>query len=296
MTLKHLFRISGAVLAAAAVLVACSPLPALNLVLADGDGVSTIDAVAYGPDARHRLDVYTPVQSATTKRPAVIFFYGGSWRNGDRADYRFVGQALARRGVVTIIPDYRLYPQVKFPEFMHDAAKTVRWVVENADRLRVDAELISVAGHSAGAHMAATLALDPRYLAAEGLRRNRIAGVIGIAGPYAFDPLAFRSTRPVFEDTGDIDDARPAALAAGYNPDRGARDLPAFTLLHGADDTTVYPKNSEILAQALRAAKVRVRHSVYPDIGHYRILLAFYQAFGSAAPVLKDVVNAANAP
>ncbi len=294
MALTKSIRLSGIGLAAA-ILGACSPLGTLNLVLADDDGVSTVEGIVYGPESRHRLDVYTPAQPTTKNRPTVIFFYGGSWRNGERADYRFVGQALARRGVVAIIPDYRLYPQAKFPEFMHDAAKTVRWVVENAGKLQVDAARISVAGHSAGAHIAATLALDTRYLAAEGLRRHRIAGVIGLAGPYAFDPLAYTSTRPVFENTGDIGNARPAVLAAGYDPDRGARDLPAFTLLHGADDTTVFPKNSKILAKALRAAKVRVRYSVYPDIGHYKILLAFYPAFRSAAPVLEDVVDAVNA-
>lgn len=295
MALTKIIRLSGIGLVAAVILGACSPLGTLNLVLADDEGVSAVEGVVYGPESRHRLDVYTPSQSSLTKRPAVIFFYGGSWRNGDRADYRFVGQALARRGVVTIIPDYRLYPQAKFPEFMHDAAKAVRWVVENADTLQVDADRISLAGHSAGAHLAATLALDPRYLDAEGLRRFRIASVIGIAGPYAFDPLAYTWTRPVFQDTGDIDNARPAVLAAGYDRDSGAHELPTFTLLHGADDTTVFPKNSKILAKALRAAKVRVRYSVYPDIGHYKILLAFYPAFRSTVPVLEDVVDAVNA-
>ena len=295
MTLNTNLGILGSILAAALVFGGCSPLPALNFVLADDEDVAKVDDIAYGPRARHRLDVYKPERSGPVKRPAVIFFYGGSWRNGNRADYRFVGQALARRGIVTIIPDYRVYPQAKFPDFMHDAAKAVRWVSENAGTLGVDTGRISVAGHSAGAHLAATLALDPRYLAAEGLQRNRIAGVIGIAGPYAFNPLAFKSTRPVFEGTGDIDNARPAALAAAYDPGAAAPTLPAFTLLHGAEDTTVLPKNSDALAEALRAVGARVRHSVYPDIGHYRILLAFYPAFRSTAPVLEDVIAAANA-
>lgn len=297
MTLNTNYWIMGTLLAATVIFGGCSPLPALNLVLADNDGVSTVNARAYGPDARHRLDVYAPAQSAQsarTKRPAVVFFYGGSWRNGDRAHYRFVGQALARRGIVTIIPDYRLFPRAKFPEFMHDGAKAVRWVFENAAELGIDATRISIAGHSAGAHLAATLALDARYLNAVGLRQGQIANVIGIAGPYAFNPLAFKSTRPVFEGTGDIGKARPAVLAANYDPNSGARGLPAFTLLHGAEDTTVFPKNSQILASTLRDVRVRVRHSVYPDIGHYKILLAFYPAFRSSAPVLDDLVDAVN--
>ncbi len=292
--MNHSYWIFGALLASALLFAGCSPLGTLNFVLADEDGVSTTEEIVYGPEPRHRLDIHTPAQSATEKRPAVVFFYGGSWRNGDRTQYRFVGQALARRGIVAVIPDYRLYPQVKFPDFMHDAAKAVRWVVENADELGVDAGRISIAGHSAGAHLAALLALDPNYLNAEGIRPTAIASVIGISGPYAFNPLTIKSTRPVFAGTADIDNARPAALAATYH-DADKPNLPAFTLLHGAADTTVLPKNSERLASALRAAHLRVRHTVYPDIGHYKILLAFYPALQSTAPVLEDLVAAVNA-
>jgi acetyl esterase/lipase len=273
---------------------ACSPLGAINRILAKDDGVSGTLDIRYGPAPRQRLDVYRPDGSAKSHHPAVIFFYGGSWRRGARADYRFVGQALARRGIVTIIPDYRLYPEVKFPTFVRDAAKVVRWVFNNSETIGIDGDRISVAGHSAGAHIAATLALDGRYLSEEGLRRPDIAGMIGIAGPYAFDPLFYRSTKPIFADVPDIDSARPAEIASDLAVAQTRDDLPTFTLLHGANDTTVLPKNSAVFADALRAAGADVRHTVYEGVGHYRILLAFFSVFENWAPVQNDVAKAVN--
>ena len=62
----------------------------------------------------------------------VVFFYGGSWNHGERHDYRFVGEALAARGIVTVIPDYRLYPQVRYPDFLKDNAAAVAWALRQA--------------------------------------------------------------------------------------------------------------------------------------------------------------------
>lgn len=294
MSILAKFSVSSTGLALSAALMGCSPLGALNVMLGSDQGVVAVEDFAYGPEPRHRLDIYQPAEPGVTRRPAVLFFYGGSWRNGNRKHYRFVGQALADRGVVAVIPDYRLYPQVLFPEFVRDAAKAVRWVFEHADDLGVDPDRVSIAGHSAGAHLATTLALDPRYLAAEGMHPKYVTAVIGIAGPYAFDPVAYRSTRPIFEQIDDIDDARPAALATANRGGLATDKLPAFTLLHGATDTTVLPKNSEALATALRKRRANVRLSLYKNVGHYKILLAFFPAFNEWAPVLDDVVHAVN--
>ena len=75
--------------------------------------------LAYGPDARQRLDVYQPA-AITQHAPMVVFFYGGSWSSGERADYRFVGEALASSGIVAVVADYRLSPAVRYPAFVQD--------------------------------------------------------------------------------------------------------------------------------------------------------------------------------
>lgn len=155
---------------------ACSAADLLNATVPK-DGYTVSHGVAFGDDPRHRLDVYVP-DDLTGPAPVVVFFYGGSWRNGDREDYLFVGQALASRGFVAVVPDYRLYPEVTFPGFLDDSASAVRWVRDSIAGYRGDPDRIFLMGHSAGAYNAAMLAVDPRYLEAAGVDRAVIGGVI----------------------------------------------------------------------------------------------------------------------
>jgi len=82
--------------------------------------------LAYGDEPQHRLDVYLPDKAAAAPRPLVVFWHGGRWSFGDKADYRFVGAALAELGYVAVLPNYRHYPDVKMPGFMDDAARAER--------------------------------------------------------------------------------------------------------------------------------------------------------------------------
>lgn len=273
---------------------ACSPLAFLDGVLASNKGFHSETDISYGNDVRQRLDVYKPVSESTGARPLVVFLYGGSWRGGEKSNYRFVGQALAGCGIVTVIPDYRVYPDVRFPDFIYDAASAVRWASDNAARLGADPDHMVLAGHSAGAHMAASLALDPHYLAAVGLMPSSVKSVVGIAGPYGFDPLAYRSTRPIFDSAHDIDDARPLALAERARGESWASTLPRFALLHGKKDDTVVPENSIALAEAIVKAGAAADLRLYDGIGHYRIVLSFFDVFKSWAPVRDDLVAASH--
>ena len=248
------------------VLTACSPLAVINVLVPEDGYRSTVD-VAYGDGPRRRLDIYTPADTRPDNaRPVVVFFYGGSWQSGSRADYRFVAEALTRRGLVVVIPDYRVNPEVVFPAFVEDGAAAVRWTLENAVRFGGDPHRLFLMGHSAGANIAALLALDGRYLAAAGVAPGSVTGLIGLAGPYAFDPFATESVRPVFAGLQDKDRARPIAFIDAGDP--------PMLLLHGLSDDTVYPRNSEQLAEAARAAGVRVTLEMLPDLGHVGILLA----------------------
>lgn len=281
-TTLPLFLARALCAAAFALLAACSPLAVVNG-LVPTDGLETTRDIPYGPLERQMLDVHRPV-NAESDLPIVIFFYGGSWQGGSRRDYLFAAQSLAGRGFLVVLPDYRVYPEIRFPDFMVDGAAALRWARDNARSFGGDPDRIFLMGHSAGAHIAVLLSLDPRYLAAAGLDRHAIRGTVGLAGPYDFLPLTSQRLRAVFgQDIGaDLAPTQPINFAGA-----GA-SAPPMLLATGEDDNVVYPRNTVRLAQKLRAAGNHVEEAHYAGIGHYAILLALARPTRALAPVLDD--------
>lgn len=263
---------------------ACSPLGALDRLVPD-DTYRQTAAIAYGGLPRQKLDVYRPLDSGDGA-PVVIFFYGGSWKSGERGKYRFVGEALASRGIVAVIPDYRLYPEARFPDFLEDSAAAVAWVKREIAAYGGDPARVFAAGHSAGAYNAAMLAVQPAYLAAEGLAPADLCGAISIAGPNGVDLRDYNITRPIFAHVSDPASTRPEALV---------RDgAPPFLLLHGRSDRTVSPINTERFAAALRQAGVQVETVYVPNIGHYRIIAGVadpLEDWGGPTPVADYIAD-----
>jgi acetyl esterase/lipase len=258
---------------------ACSPVSLFNGLMPKDGGVKLAGkGVAYGANPRQRLDVYVPARAAAGPRPVIIFFYGGSWNSGTRGGYAFVGRALAAKGFVTVIPDYRLVPEVVYPGFVEDGASAVRWVRAHAKDYGGDGEQIVLAGHSAGAYIAAMLAVDGRWLGAD---RKAVRGFTGLAGPYDFAPFDKDASRAAFGQWPDPAETQPVTHADASAP-------PAL-LLTGAEDTTVKPRNSKALAEKLRAAGVAVELKSYPGIGHVGIITAVAKPFRGKAPVVTDV-------
>jgi acetyl esterase/lipase len=245
-------------------------------------GLAGEAGVAYGPHPRHRLDVYRPA-GAPDGLPVIVFFYGGAWQTGARADYLFVAAALARAGMVVVVPDYRVLPDARFPGFLADCAQAVALVRREARRWGGDPGRLFVMGHSAGAYNAAMLALDPRYLLAAGDSRDRLAGMIGLAGPYDFLPFLTDDIRAVFAPPADKRETQPIAHANGGNP--------PLLLLHGGRDDTCYPRNSLALAARVRAAGGPAEAKLYRGVGHIGIIAGFAPLFRWRVPVLADVAG-----
>jgi acetyl esterase/lipase len=274
-----LLWIAGTVLTGS-VLAGCSPFALLNAVATDR-GYALRTGVAYASLPRHKLDLYLP-ERGDGNAPVVVFFYGGAWEGGSRQDYRFVGAALASRGVLTVIPDYRVYPEVVFPAFVEDGALAVKWVQDEISRFGGDGRRLYLMGHSAGAHIAAMLALNRQYVESAGGDMARVSGLIGLAGPYDFLPLKSATLKKIFGDPAPRL-TQPIDFVTGGAP-------PAL-LITGAADTTVKPGNSERLAGRLRAAGGHVEQVVYPGIGHGRLIGAFSPALANGVPVVEDVLR-----
>jgi acetyl esterase/lipase len=257
---------------------ACSPRRLAEGLLL-GSHFTRIPDLPYGDDARQRLDVYRP-RNAREAAPVVVFLYGGRWQAGSKDEYRLLGDALTRRGMVAVIPEYRLYPQVRFPGWVQDAAAAVRWAHDNAARYGGDPENLIVVGHSAGAHTAALLALDERWLREAGVPAGVVRGVVALAGPV---------------DTvwTDADVQALMGPAAGWPATYPATHVdgtePPLLLLHGGDDRTVSPGSSLRLAERVRARGGCARAIVYRGVGHVEIMVAAAVPRVTSTPVLDDV-------
>lgn len=250
---------------------------ALSVLNSGPSSLPPTETRSYDDKLNLKLDIHRPA-SIEGKPPVAVFFFGGSWRNGNRTEYSFVGEALASRGIITIVPDYRVFPQVRFPDFEFDAAHAVRWAFDHVDELGGDPQRIFIVGHSAGAHIAALLGTDQRYLASVGLNPKDLAGIVGISGPYDFLPLTDPDLIEVFGEEKDWPITQPVNFVDG--------DEPPFLLLQGLADRVVWPTNSTSLQSKLQRVDVPVRLITYPEIGHFRIIAAF--RFHGLAPTLHD--------
>lgn len=253
-------RLLGAA-GALATLVGCSPVRVINW-LVPNDGY-TVASAAYGPDDRQHLDLYVPDGAAHA--PTVLFVYGGSWRTGDRADYRFVGQALASRGIVCAIADYRLVPRVRYPAFVEDTAAATAWIHREIARYGGDPSKLFLMGHSAGAYNVAMVALDARWLAAQGRSTRIVRGWIGMAGPYDFLPLRTRELQETFEGPDTPRDTQPVEHVTHAAP-------PALLMVAGHDDYVDPAINTDRMARALDAAGVPVERKTYGDLTHETLI------------------------
>ncbi|MEG0065689.1 MAG: alpha/beta hydrolase [Pseudomonas sp.] len=264
------------------VLSACSPVKLLNALTPD----STFDktaGIAYGDDPRQKLDVYVP-RHALPDAPVVVFFYGGSWNSGAREDYNFVGEALASRGIVAVVADYRLYPQVRYPLFLQDAARAVAWTKANIREFSGNPQRLYLMGHSSGGYNAAMLALDGDLLAAAGMSPKDLRGWIGLAGPYDFLPIENPAVRPVFFWPDSPPQSQPI--------NHVSRDAPPALLIAASKDELVNPtRNTGGLAHKLRAAGVPVQDFYYSRPNHITLVATLSRPLRGLAPVLDQVVG-----
>jgi acetyl esterase/lipase len=237
--------------------------------------------LVYGDGPRQRLDVYRPRRAA--KAPILVFCYGGSWQRGSRDLYRFVGASLAAQGIVTVVPDYSIFPPARFPMFVEDAARAVRFAHDNAPQWGGDPARLVLMGHSAGAYIAAMLSFDPQWLWQVSLNlQTDLAGFIGLAGPYDFLPIKSRTLRTIFGGANRAE-TQPISFVTG-------KEAPAL-LITPWRDPLVSPENSRRMAEKIRAHGGIAEERTYPGVGHLTLIGAFAPALRVLAPVLHHVTQ-----
>ena len=280
MTIKHSFTARALLSCLILPLIsACSPTSTLNL-LNNATSYRAESDLPYGKHSRQLLDIYRPQKEH--EGCLVVFAYGGSWDSGDKAMYGFVGAALARQGHSVVIPNYRLYPEVKFPVFVEDFALSISH--PKVQQLAEGRPLI-VMGHSAGAMLAGLVSYDPHYLNGAGLHPKQIAGYISISGPHDF---FLPSQKPRWLDMfGEKPEQQIQALTVNHIH----ANNPPTLLLHGEDDTIVVPESATVLQQKLQEAGVPTQKHIYADVSHKDIIVATSRGLHFLAPTLQDIDN-----
>jgi acetyl esterase/lipase len=220
---------------------------------------------------KHTLDIFRP--EGQQGLPVLLFFHGGVWQQGDKSHYTNVGQALARRGILTLVVNYRLTPTVRHPEHTRDAARAAAWALENVERFGGRKDRVFLSGHSAGGHLVTLLLFDPSYLKATGHAPQELAGVIALSG-------VFDLTRPIddtpeggfqgfiFPPFGEDKAARAAASPISHL--RPVRP-PLWVVLAG-DDYKDMIKQSKDFVAALKARKLPVSFITVPGRGHFQLI------------------------
>jgi acetyl esterase/lipase len=263
---------------------ACSPLAVLNAVGPRDPGVRRVARdLRYGNHARQRFDLYAPAGArAGSPAPVLVFFYGGGWDSGSKDVYGWAAQALAARGFVVAVPDYRLVPEVVFPTFLEDAAAATARVAEVAAGHGGDPSRMGVVGHSAGAHLAMMITLDQRYMQAAG-HPGLIRAAAGLAGPYEFLPFDVAASVNAFGAAPEPLETQPLHFARA--------EAPPLWLGHGTADVVVHAEDTVLLDARMRALGGSSVARLYPGLSHEDLIATFSPLFRRKAPVLDDVAG-----
>lgn len=255
-----------------------------------------------GPGAdreKNLLDLYRPTG---TRWPVMVFIHGGGWTSGDKsyraggADiYANIGRFYAARGIGVAVISYRLQPAVAWPAQLDDVAHAVAWVHANVARWGGDPDTIVLAGHSAGGQFAARVALDPSPLAALGVDRRVVKGLVSVSGAgldftdeeswRLGQPRGYYETRFKNGEAGDawMREASPVRFVD--------RTAPPTLVIWAEGDPADLRRQGQVLTNALRNAGVPTTNAVVPGSSHTRIVLTLSRGDTVSSRAILDFVK-----
>lgn len=259
----------------ASALSACNTLSLFNTITPKESSVHRVaQDVAYGSHSRQRYDVYAP-RERSGPLPIVVFFYGGNWSDGSKDVYAWMAHALASMGYVVALPDYRLVPEVRYPDFLRDGADAVQHIVTHATQYGGHGQNLVLMGHSAGAYNAVMLVLDPQYLG-----KIPVLAYVGVSGPYDFYPFDVPASRDTFGQWPHPAETQPV---------NHVRKLETrFLLMQSRGDKIVGTHNAVNLAAKLKAVGTPVEVKLYDKLSHQDMAAAFSIPFRGKGPMFED--------
>ena len=272
--LKRIALFTAAIAVLALAFPACAPVTFLNTITPSKTFDKAKD-VSYGPLARQALDIYR-ADAPKPNSPVLVFVHGGGWTDGSKDIYKFLADGFAKDGYDVVIPNYRLHPNAVYPQMIEDTAGAVSF----AQSQYPDRPLVLI-GHSAGAYNILMTVQKPSFLTeAGGKLCDRIAGVVSMAGPTGIIPLKEEPYPTIFPDRFTGDDA-PMNNVTGPTP--------SILFVHGKDDKTVYPQNSQFLAEKITARGGKAEVKVYEGVDHIEIVQYLSRHFDGKAAVKADI-------
>lgn len=263
----------SSLLLSVSLLIGCSAAGALNAVTPTGS-YDRDKNIAYGNLARQNMDVYL------TKRPrpgapVIVFVYGGSWTDGKKSMYKFVAEGFTKEGYNVVVPNYRLFPEIRYPDMIRDTGLAIQQTAQ-----LFPGQPLVLMGHSAGAYNVLMSAMAPEISGVDVC--GRVSGVISLSGPTGAYPLTEEPYITIFPERFTSSDA-PIR--------RASRPLPPILLVNGEDDTTVGPENAVHMADALGAAGKAAQYRIYPGMNHIDPVRVLSRHFDGGSPLKDDLIS-----
>lgn len=232
---------------------------------------------AFGEGSRDKLDIYR-AKNPKPDAPVLIFIHGGAWDRGSKTTYKFLAEGFTKSGYDIVVPNYRLYPNAIYPDFIEDNAKAVAFTAEQFPN-----RPIVLIGHSAGGYNVLMLALRDKFLAKFGVNLcETIKGVVSLSAPVGVIPLEGHPLIDIFPDRHAGDDGVLNSVA---------EPTPPFFLGHGEEDSIVNPINSTLLAEKVTARGGRVVVKTYPGLQHIGPIKVLSRYFEKDSPLKSDILE-----
>lgn len=255
---------------------ACAPVTILNTIT-PSSSYEKASNISYGPLERQSLDIYR-AEKPRANAPVLLFIHGGSWEDGSKDIYKFLAEGFTSEGFDVVVPNYRLYPEAVYPQMIDDTALSIAFSAKQfAGRPLV------IMGHSAGGYNVLMTGLNPAYLTkAGGNLCQSVAGIVSLSSPTGIIPLSEEPFITIFPDRFTKEDA-PLNNAEGISP-------PIF-FGHGAEDKTVYPQNSERLAEKIVARGGMATVKVYEGMDHTGAVKVLSRHFDGESTLKDDIIK-----